>query len=325
VAQGIPWRDRLRLPVIAAPMFLVSGVELVLAQCKAGVVGSFPALNARPAEALDEWLLRIRQGLKAAHGDAPFAVNLIVHGSNQRLSHDLATCVRHRVPILITSLRPPGDVVAAAHSYGGLVFHDVTTVQHARKAVEQGVDGLILVCAGAGGHAGRLSPFALVAEVRRFFSGPIALAGAITSGRGILAAQILGADFAYIGTRFIATQEANAPAAYKQMIIDCSANNIIYTDAVSGIHGNYLGPSLQAAAMDPSKPPQRADAGVYTSPDRRPKAWRDIWGAGQGVGNIEDAPTVEQCVMRLKQEYDAAYPPLQQIKPSPTPARVAAR
>jgi nitronate monooxygenase len=309
-------REQLRLPVIASPMFLVSGVELVLAQCKAGIVGSFPALNARPAGALDEWLVRIKDGLDAAkHLDpAPFAVNLIVHGTNERLSCDLETCVRHEVPILITSLRPPGEVVAAVHSYGGLVFHDVTTLRHAQKAAEQGVDGLILVCAGAGGHAGRLNPFALLAEVRRVFSGPIALAGAITSGHGILAAQALGADFAYIGTRFIATQEANAAAAYKQMIVDCAAADIVYTDAVSGIHGNYLAPSLQAAGIDPSKPSERSGQGVYAAPERRSKAWRDIWGAGQGVGGIEDIPSVAQCVARLEREYCEAHARLRTMR-----------
>jgi nitronate monooxygenase len=287
-------------------MFLVSGVDLVLAQCKAGIVGSFPALNARPAEALDDWLTRIKDGLSEAPDAAPFAVNLVVHGSNERLSRDLDTCVRHEVPIIITSLRPPGEVVAAVHSYGGLVFHDVTTVRHANKALEQGVDGLILVAAGAGGHAGRISPFALIAEARRVFAGPIALAGAITSGRAILAAQVLGADFAYIGTRFIATQEANAAAAYKQMIIASSANDVVYTDIVSGIHGNYLRPSLLAAGIDPDHPPKPDTSGSYASHDRRPKAWRDIWSAGQGVGGIDEIENVGQCVARLQQEYDDA-------------------
>ena len=307
-------REQLRLPVIASPMFLVSGVELVLAQCKAGIVGSFPALNARPADALDEWLVRIKEGLAAAGRPAPFAVNLIVHGSNDRLSRDLATCVRHEVPILITSLRPPGEVVAAVHSYGGLVFHDVTTLRHAQKAAEQGVDGLILVCAGAGGHAGRLSPFALLAEVRRFFSGPIALAGAITSGNAILAAEVLGADFAYIGTRFIATQEANASAAYKQMIVECGATDIVYTDAISGIHGNYLAPSLQAAGVDLSTLAELNGHGAYVASERRSKAWRDIWGAGQGVGGIDDVPSVAQCVARLEREYCEAHARLRTIK-----------
>jgi nitronate monooxygenase len=307
-------REQLRLPVIASPMFLVSGVELVLAQCNAGIVGSFPALNACPADALDEWLVRIKDGLAAAGNPAPFAVNLIVHGSNERLSRDLEMCVRHEVPILITSLRPPGEVVAAVHSYGGLVFHDVTTLRHARKAAEQGVDGLILVCAGAGGHAGRLSPFALMAEVRRFFSGPIALAGAITSGDAILAAEVLGADFAYIGTRFIATQEANASTAYKQMIVESGAADIVYTDAVSGIHGNYLAPSLQAAGIDPSALPERSGEGAYVASERRSKAWRDVWGAGQGVGGIEDVPSVAQCVARLEREYCEAHARLRTMK-----------
>lgn len=312
--------ERLRLPVIASPMFLVSGVELVLAQCRAGIVGSFPALNARPAPVLDEWLVRIKDGLDAdGHPERPpFAVNLIVHGSNARLSQDLATCVRHEVPILITSLRPPGEVVAAAHSYGGLVFHDVTTLRHARKAAEQGVDGLILVCAGAGGHAGRLSPFALLAEVRQFFEGPIALAGAITSGQGILAAQALGADFAYIGTRFIATEEASASDAYKQMIVASAAADIVYTDAVSGIHGNYLAPSLQAAGIDPSHPAEQGSPNGYAAPERRSKAWRDIWGAGQGVGSIADIPSVAQCVARLEREYCEAHARLRTTIPQAT-------
>lgn len=300
------WPNRLRLPVIAAPMFLVSGVDLVVAQCKAGVVGSFPALNARTAEALDDWLTRIKARLGGAPDAAPFAVNLIVHGSNERLSSDLEICVRHEVPIVITSLQPPGEVVAAVHSYGGLVFHDVTTVRHARKALEQGADGLILVAAGAGGHAGRISPFALLAEVRRLFAGPVALAGAITSGDAVLAAQVLGADFAYLGTRFIATQESGAPAAYKQMILECSAADVVYTDVVSGIHGNYLRPSLAAAGIDPDNPRSQDTLGSYASHDHRPKAWLDIWSAGHGVGGIDETESVGRCVERLRREYDDA-------------------
>jgi nitronate monooxygenase len=303
VTIWVPWRDRLRLPVIAAPMFLVSGIDLVLAQCKAGIVGSFPALNARPARQLDEWLRRVA----AEIGDAPYAVNLIVHKSNARLGEDLAICVRHRVPLVITSLSPPGDVVAAVHAYGGLVFHDVISLRHARKAIASGVDGLILVSAGAGGHAGRLSPFALLGEVRRIFAGPIVLAGAIATGDAVLAARALGADFAYVGTRFIATREANAPAAYKQMVLDCKAEDIVYTDVPSGIHGNYMAPSLSAAGLEPDKL-QRADSSAgYTPKDQRAKAWRDIWSAGQGVGSVDDIPDVAGCVARLEREYREAF------------------
>jgi len=309
VKKVIPWMSRLRLPVIASPMFLVSGVELVLAECRAGIIGSFPALNARPIEVFDEWLCRIEEGLaeSAAHNPAPYAVNLIVHRSNERLSADIETCAKHKVPLIITSLMPPAAVVQAAHSYGGLVFHDITTVRHAEKAAEQGVDGLIVVCAGAGGHAGKLSPFALLQEVRKVFKGHIVLAGSITSGESVLAAQALGADFAYMGTRFIATQESNAAEAYKQMIVDSAAKDIIYTDAISGIHGNYLAPSLVRAGLDPENLPKR-DASSYQSAQRwnRPKAWKDIWGAGQGVGGIDGIPTVADCVARLEREYNDA-------------------
>lgn len=300
---SIPWRDRLRLPVIAAPMFVVSGIDLVLAQCKAGIVGSFPALNARPSGQLDEWLRRIAAQL----GDAPYGVNLIVHKSNARLGEDLAICVRHRVPLVITSLSPPGDVVAAVHAYGGLVFHDVVSLRHARKAIASGVDGLILVAAGAGGHAGRLSPFALLGEVRRVFAGPVVLAGAIATGDAVLAARALGADFAYVGTRFIATREANAPAAYKQMVLDCKAEDIVYTDVPSGIHGNYMAPSLSAAGLDLDKLQRSDPSAGYTPKDQRAKAWRDIWSAGQGVGSIEDVPSVADCVARLEREYLDAF------------------
>ena len=301
--------SRLRLPVIASPMFLVSGVDLVLAECRAGIVGSFPALNARPVEVFDEWLCRIEDGLaESAHlNPAPYAVNLIVHRTNARLSADIETCAKHKVPIIITSLMPPGDVVAAAHSYGGLVYHDITTVRHAEKAAEQGVDGLIVVCNGAGGHAGRLSPFALLHEVRKVFKGTIVLAGSIVTGRGILAAQALGADFAYMGTRFIATREANAADAYKQMIVDSASKDIIYTNAISGIHGNYLAQSLINAGLDPENLPQR-DAASYDSKTRseRPKAWKDIWGAGHGVGGIDSVPSVADCVAQLEREYHDA-------------------
>src|SRR5579883_1885982 len=307
-------QGKLSLPVIGAPLFIISVPELVIAQCKAGIVGAFPALNARPKELLEEWIVRIKTELaayqKANPGKpvAPFAVNQIVHASNDRLEHDVEICIKHQVPIMITSLRPPADVVRAAHSYGGIVLHDVISVRHAEKALEQGVDGLILVCAGAGGHAGMLSPFALVSEVRRFYAGTIVLSGAIANGRAILAAQALGADLAYIGTRFIATREANAKDAYKKMLVEGAAKDIVYTNAISGVHGNYLRPSLVAAGLDPDNLPA-ADKGKmnFAGGDRnRPAAWRDIWGAGQGLGSIDDVPSVAECVARLRQEYAAA-------------------
>jgi nitronate monooxygenase len=293
-------RDRLALPVIAAPMFIVSGPELVIAQCRGGIVGSFPALNARPQEALDEWLSQIR----AAVGDAPFAVNQIIHQSNVRLEHDLDLCIRHQVPIIITSLRAPGDVVKQVHAYGGLVFHDVINVRHAEKALAEGVDGLILVCAGAGGHAGTLSPFALVTEVRKIFKGPIILAGAISNGRSILAARALGADFAYMGTRFIATREANASQAYKEAIVASTAADVVYTPYFTGVAGNYLKPSIVAAGLDPDNLPVK-DKSAMNFGGGAAKAWRDIWGVGQGIGAIDDIPGAEELIGRLKQEYAA--------------------
>lgn len=308
-------KDRLRLPVIGAPMFLVSGPELVIAQCCAGIVGSFPALNARPQELLEEWLVQIEDALaqyQAAHPGrpvAPFAVNQIVHGTNERLEHDMAVCLQHRVPIIITSLRPPNpDVVAAAHSYGGLVFHDVISLRHAEKALAEGVDGLILVCAGAGGHAGPLSPFALLPEVRRMFDGPIILSGSITTGRAVLAATALGADLAYMGTRFIATAESRADPRYKQMIVDTTAKDIVYTPLFSGVHGNYLKPSITAAGLDPDNlpVPDKTKADYQSSRKSRPAAWRDIWGAGHGVGSIDAILPVAACVDRIEAEYRAA-------------------
>lgn len=301
----------LGLPVIGSPMFIVSGPELVIAQCLAGVVGSFPALNARPAEQLDLWLTRIKTELAAARAAdpsrkiAPFAVNQIVHASNDRLAHDMEACVRHQVPIIITSLRAPGEVVSAAHSYGGLVFHDVTTIRHAQKALEAGVDGLILVCTGAGGHAGTLSPFALVGEVRRFYDGPIILSGAIATGDAVLAAQAMGADLAYIGTRFIATQEANAAQGYKDMIVGTSAADIVYTPYFTGVPGNYLKPSITAQGLDPEALPQ-VDKTSMNFGSTRVKPWRDIWGSGQGVGLIDDALPTADVIARLKQEYEQA-------------------
>lgn len=301
----------LSLPVIGAPMFIVSQPDLVLAQCRAGIVGSFPALNARPKELLDEWLARLTEEIAAARlrdptrKVGPFAVNQIVHHSNDRLDHDLALCIKHRVPMIITSLRAPGEVVKEVHRYGGIVFHDVINIRHARKAIEAGVDGLILVAAGAGGHAGTLSPFALVAEVRRFWDGPIALSGVITRGEQILAAQAMGADLAYMGTRFIPTVEANAAEGYKKMITECSADDIVYTPCFTGVHGNYLRPSIVAQGLDPDNLPSR-DKNSMSFGSNRTKAWRDIWGAGQGVGSIDETLPVADVVSRLRTEYHAA-------------------
>ena len=313
-------RSDLTLPIIGAPMFIVSTPQLVIAQCVSGVIGSFPALNARPKELLDEWLAQVSAAL-AAHRAAnpgarvaPFAVNQIIHESNDRLDHDLDACVRHRVPLVITSLRAPGAVVGPVHRYGGVVFHDVTTIRHAEKALEAGVDGLVLVCSGAGGHAGTLSPFALLQEVRRFFDGPIALSGAISTGRAILAAETLGADFAYMGTRFIATTEANAVAGYKQMIVDARAADIVYTPHFTGVHGNYLRPSIAAAGLDPEHLPPR-DKSSMNFGSNGAKAWRDVWGAGQGVGTIDEIVPVRDLVAKLRREYDAALAALPRAAP----------
>jgi nitronate monooxygenase len=301
----------LRLPVIGSPLFIVSGPELVIAQCKAGIVGSFPALNARPAPVLEDWIVRIKTELadwekQTGRKAAPFAVNQICHSSNDRLAEDNAACARHEVPIIITSLRAPKEVVDSTHSYGGVVFHDVINIRHARKAVDEGVDGLIPVCAGAGGHAGVMSPFALVSELRTFWEGTIALSGSIANGRSILAAQALGADLAYMGTRFIATQEANAPAAYKEALIHAaSGGDIVYTNLFTGVHGNYLRSSVAAAGLDPDDLPQsdKSKMNFGSGGNTKQKAWRDIWGAGQGVGQIADAPTVGELVDRLEAEY----------------------
>ncbi|HEY1722767.1 MAG TPA: nitronate monooxygenase family protein [Magnetospirillaceae bacterium] len=317
-------KGRLSLPVIAAPLFIVSAPDLVIASCKAGVVGSFPALNARPQEALEEWIIRIKTELAAeekAHPGkpvAPFAVNQIVHPTNQRLEHDIEVCIRHQVPITITSLSPPGQVVKAVHAYGGIVLHDVISVRHAEKALEQGVDGLILVCAGAGGHAGTLSPFALLSEVRRFWDGPIVLSGAIANGRSIAAAQMLGADLAYMGTRFIATRESGATDTYKQMILDANAKDIVYTPFFSGVYGSYLRASVTAAGFDPDNLPEapRSKIGqaVAGSSANEAKAWRDVWSAGQGVGSIDDLPSVAEMVARLDQEYRVAVAAFDQAR-----------
>ncbi|ARP86670.1 NAD(P)H-dependent flavin oxidoreductase [Bordetella genomosp. 9] len=305
-------RARTRLPVIAAPMFLVSGPNLVVAQCVSGVIGAFPSLNARPQEQLPDWLSRIERGLaKAREADpgrliAPYAVNLIVHESNPRWRGDLAICVEHRVPLVITSLHPPDAVVKAVHDYGGLVMHDVTTVRHARRALQAGVDGLILVAAGAGGHAGRINPFALVNEVRAFYDGPLALAGCIGRGKDILAAQLMGCDFAYMGTHFIATEESLASAGYRDMVVAATADDIVYTPYFSGVPGNYLRPSIQAAGLDPSALDVRPAAAVNLDKSTRPKAWKDVWSAGQGVGAVQEALPVSVLIDQLAMEYDAA-------------------
>ena len=304
--------QNLSLPVIASPMFIASGPALVAAQCKAGIVGSFPALNARPAELLDTWLTDLQRELAdyaAANPDArigPIAVNQIVHASNTRLEHDVEVCVKHQVPIIISSLRaPPKEMLDAVHSYGGIVLHDVVSIRHAQKALEAGVDGLILVAAGAGGHAGALSPFALVGEVRKFFDGPIALSGSIATGDAILAAQAMGADFAYIGSRWLATQESNVSDAYRDAIVESSAADVVYTNLFTGVHGNYLKKSIVNAGLDPDALPE-SDKSKMSFGDGSAKAWRDIWGAGQGVGLMDDVPTVAEMVARLKREYKAA-------------------
>lgn len=306
--------QNLTLPVIASPMFIVSYPELVLAQCKAGIVGSFPALNARPSELLDEWLTQMQQELaafRAANPDAtvgPIAVNQIVHASNARLEQDVRVCVEHKVPIFITSLRAPvKEMIDAVHSYGGIVLHDVINLRHAEKAIEAGVDGLILVAAGAGGHAGTLSPFALVGEVRRIFDGPIALSGSIATGDAVLAAQAMGADFAYVGTRFIASQEAHASEAYKRSITDAAAADIVYTNLFTGVHGNYIRESILNSGLDPENLPQADKSKMdFSSGSSKAKAWKDIWGAGQGVGQIDAIASAGEIVARMKAEYDAA-------------------
>ncbi len=306
--------DRLRLPVIGAPLFVISNPDLVIAQCKAGVVGAFPSLNARPATLLDEWLHRIAEELSAwdrEHPDtpsAPFAVNQIVHRSNQRLEEDLTICVKRRVPIVITSLGAREEVNRAVHSYGGMTLHDVIHDRFARKAIEKGADGLIPVAAGGGGHAGTVSPFALVQEIRAWFSGPVALAGSIATGASILAALAMGADFAYIGSAFIATREANAAEAYKQMIVDSAAGDIVYTNLFTGVHGNYLKPSVVRAGLDPDHLPEGdlATMNFGASGESAFKAWRDIWGCGQGIGAIHEVLTAADLVGRLAREYEEA-------------------
>jgi nitronate monooxygenase len=304
---------KLRIPLIGAPMFIVSNPALVIAQCTAGIVGSFPALNARPQEMLDEWIREIKDALAAyseAYPDepvAPFAVNQIAHSSNKRLLSDMETCVKHEVPIIITSLRPPEEIVSAVHGYGGLVFHDVISLRHARKAIEQGVDGVIAVCAGAGGHAGTSSPFALIKEIRREFDGVVILSGCMTSGGDVLAAEAMGADLAYIGTRFIATTEANAQPAYKEMIVDSQSADVVYSSLFSGVHGTYLKGSIANAGLDPDNLPDGDKATMdFDKRDKSDaKAWKDIWSAGQGVGNIDEILPARDLILRMAAEYEA--------------------
>ncbi len=307
-------RDRLRLPVIASPLFIISNPDLVIAQCKAGIVGSFPALNARPASQLDEWLARITEELadwdrkNPDRPSAPFAVNQIVHKTNDRLEHDVEMCVKYKVPVIITSLGAREDVNAALHSYGGVVMHDVINDRFARKAVEKGADGLIPVAAGAGGHAGHLSPFALIQEIRAWFDGPIALSGSIANGAAILAAQAMGADLAYIGSAFIATKEANADQGYKDMIVASSGDDIVYSNLFTGVHGNYLRPSIIAAGLDPDNLPESDPSKMNfgSGGNTKAKAWKDIWGCGQGIGALHDIPSAGDLVDRLAAEYETA-------------------
>jgi nitronate monooxygenase len=304
--------SKLRLPVVAAPLFIISNPDLVIAQCQAGIVGSFPALNARPAEVLGEWLARIVDELAAYDGahpnapSAPFAVNQIVHKSNDRLDRDVALCVKYRVPIVITSLGARPELNDAIHSYGGIVLHDVISIEHAHKAIDKGADGLIAVAAGAGGHAGALSPFALLQEIRAWWDGPLALSGAIATGSAIFAAQAAGADLAYIGSSFIATREANATDAYKDALVAGAAGDIIYTNYFTGVNGNYLKASVRNAGLDPAAMPAADPSKMNFGSEAKPKAWKDIWGSGQGIGAIVDVPPAADLVARLAREYDAA-------------------
>ena len=303
--------DRLPFPVIGSPLFIISNPKLVIAQCISGVVGSMPALNARPAEQLEDWLIEITETL-AAHNKAnpdnpaaPFAINQIVHKSNERLEHDMAMCVKYKVPIIITSLGAREDINAAAHSYGGVVLHDVINNKHAHKAIEKGADGLIAVAAGAGGHAGVKSPFALIQEIRMWFDGPLALSGSISTGDAVLAAQAMGADFAYIGSAFIATVEAGAADAYKQAIVDGGSDDIVYSNLFTGVHGNYLAPSIRAAGLDPENLPV-SDPSKMNFGGSSAKAWKEIWGCGQGIGVISKVQSTAQYVAQLKREYAQA-------------------
>lgn len=310
--------NQLSLPVIGSPLFIISNPDLVLAQCKAGVIGAFPSLNARPIEQLDEWLSRINEELAAARRAnpaakiAPYAVNLIVHKSNDRIEEDLALCVKHKAPIVITSLGARTEVNEAVHSYGGMVLHDIINIVFAHKALEKGADGLIAVCAGAGGHAGVLSPFALISEIREFFDGPLALSGAISTGAHVLAAQALGADFAYIGSAFIPTHEARAPEGYKDMIVASAAKDIVYSSLFTGVHGNYLAPSIAAAGMDPNNLPEGDKATMsFRDGSAKAKAWKDVWGSGQGIGAIKTKMGAAEYVAQLKREYIEAMAKLE--------------
>ena len=303
--------NHLPLPIIGSPLFIISNPKLVIAQCISGVVGCMPALNARPAEQLEEWLIEITETLAAynkANPDkpaAPFAINQIVHKSNDRLEHDMQMCVKYKVPIIITSLGAREDINAAAHSYGGVVLHDIINNKHARKAIEKGADGLIAVAAGAGGHAGVKSPFALIQELRQWFDGPIALSGSISSGAAVLAAQAMGADFAYIGSAFIATEEARAADAYKQSIVDSNSDDIVYSNLFTGVHGNYLAPSIRNAGMDPDNL-EVSDPSKMNFGGDKSKAWKDIWGCGQGIGSITKVQSTADYVAQLKREYAEA-------------------
>lgn len=314
VALPAQLKNRLRLPVVGAPLFIVSNPDLVIAQCKAGIIGSFPALNARPAELLEVWLKRINEELDAwnqANPDtpaAPYAVNQIVHKSNARLQHDLEVCVKYKVPVVITSLGARPEVNEAVHSYGGIVLHDIINNHFAKKAIEKGADGLIAVAAGAGGHAGTLSPFALIQEIREWFDGPLLLSGSIANGNAILAAQAMGADLAYMGSALIATREANADERYKQMIVDCGADDIVYSNLFTGVHGNYLKPSIVNAGLNPDalEKGSAADMDFGAGEATKSKAWKDIWGCGQGIGAVKQIESVETLVARLKREYAGA-------------------
>ena len=306
-----PVLQQLKFPVIASPLFIISNPKLVIAQCKAGVVGSMPSLNARPAEQLEEWLIEITEALAKHNQDhpdqpaAPFAINQIVHKSNDRLEHDMALCVKYKVPIIITSLGAREDVNAAAHSYGGVVLHDIINNKFAKKAIEKGADGLIAVAAGAGGHAGVKSPFALIQEIREWFDGPIALSGSIATGDAVLAAQAMGADFAYIGSAFIATDEARAADNYKQAVVDASSDDIVYSNLFTGVHGNYLAPSIRNAGLDPDNLPESDPSKMNVGGDAK-KAWKDIWGCGQGISAVKAVVPAAELVARLKREYQAA-------------------
>lgn len=306
--------QELELPIVAAPMFIVSGPELVIAQCKAGIVGSFPALNARPAEELEKWIIRIKLELEQYQKEnpdkkvAPFAVNQICHPSNNRLEHDMEVCVRQEVPIIITSLQASKMVYDATHSYGGIILHDVTNLRHSRKALSMGADGLIAVCSGAGGHAGRLSPFALIPELRELHDGPLLCSGSIATGGSVAGALAVGADLAYIGTRFIASKEANAQEGYKQEIINSTGEDIVYSSLFTGVHGNYLKGSIEKAGLDPNNLPEadKSTMNFGSGGNQDAKAWKDIWGAGQGVGSVHTAPTVQEIVDSMKAEYEDA-------------------